>query len=413
MNILVVSESIYNKGVVYDLHKISEGLAVRGHKVFILDPGDKIGETNSFDQINRLGNVKGNVRLISPSLPSLTYNFFGFKNISKATNWFLNRKIRMEYLIYAFNQSKCDVVLLYSGIRLGPECVRLSKKRNIPVVFRNVDKLYNLTPNNLQQIISIYREHKTYQKIYSSLALTPSYRDYLIELGANPKTSIITPFPIDTRKFSPKNKSDYKTAGKIGVPKEFLSSKIIVFVGTFYEFGGLARLIISARDAVEQGLKFRLLLVGDGPIKEDLDRLVSQFNLNKYVHITGYLPFELMPQCINLAEVCINVFPVNARTNDIFSAKIIQYLACGKPVVSSNLSGIRRALSTEETGVIYQDDIDKVLLTAISLLNQEDVCKMIGKKGRGYVLNNHKVDLVLEIVEESLRSAHKSRLAPI
>ena len=408
MNILVVSESVWMRGVIYDLHIVAEGLASMNYNVYALDPGEIIGDGFEFQKVKRLSKSRKSIILISPRLLDRV-NIRRFRKMKKIFNSFFNRKIRSQYVKLAISTSNCDVILLYSGVRLGPEITRYARKHGIPVVFRNVDKLYNLWPTTIQQLMAMYREHVTYKRIDIALALTPNYRKYLIELGSPKENTRVIPFPIDTEVFSPKtlSASDKKIIASLGVPSSFFDSKLIVFMGTFYEFTGLIDLIHEAHERIQNGDKFKFLLIGDGPIRNKMEQLIKNYKLGKNVFITGYLNFDLMPTLINLAKVCINGFPVIRRTEDIFSAKIIQFLSCGKPVVSTSMPGIVNAIPSESSGVIYKEDLKTVLKTAIMLLQDEKKCEYLGKCGREFILMNNNAKLIVGQIAMELGSAYE------
>ena len=405
MKILVVSESMWNQGVVYDLHIIAEGLSARGHQIHALDPGSNLGSLDDSGKVTRLVDGLGFVNLISPRLHTTTFNFKLMKTSSRLLNVLMNKLIRKQYLKYAIQESQCELILLYSAVRLGPECVRLAKKLGIPVVFRNVDKLYNLYPTLTLQILALIREHKTYPYLTSTFALTPSYGDYMISLGAKAKDVRVVPFPLDTKDFTPLGREELKNIleeKSLPLPSYLFNAPLLVFVGTFYEFGGLEELIREAQIAHQANREFRILLVGDGPARKKLDGLILELGLAEVVYVTGYQPFELMPLYIGLSDVCVNVFPINSRTKDIFSAKIIQYLSCAKPVVSSALPGITRAVESANSGVVYVNSIKEVLSKAIELTDDAKECENLGRIGRQYVVANNSSESVLDLVETSL-----------
>jgi glycosyltransferase involved in cell wall biosynthesis len=109
-----------------------------------------------------------------------------------------------------------------------------------------------------------------------------------------------------------------------------------------------------------------------------------------------------MPNYIAIADICLNVWPINARTENIFSAKIIQYLSCGKPVLSSALNGITRALPESETGVTYFDDIQTLVEKLEQLSTKPDLVKQLGTLGRKYIEKNHSVKQIGLSVEKHL-----------
>jgi len=119
-----------------------------------------------------------------------------------------------------------------------------------------------------------------------------------------------------------------------------------------------------------------------------LKKLVVNLKLTENVVLTGFQPFDMMPQYINLADVCINPFVVNATTRDIIPGKIIQYLSCAKPVLATPLPRMVSLPSGQERGVVYSN-IDESAENTIKLLKDSEMARAIGENGYRYVKDNH------------------------
>lgn len=75
-----------------------------------------------------------------------------------------------------------------------------------------------------------------------------------------------------------------------------------------------------------------------GPAQTSLTRLQGRPN----VHLLGRKPHEDMPRYIQHFDVCLIPYRLDAFTNSVFPAKLNEYLALGKPVVSSDLPEVRQ-----------------------------------------------------------------------
>ncbi len=96
----------------------------------------------------------------------------------------------------------------------------------------------------------------------------------------------------------------------------------------------------------------------------------------------------MMPQFINMANICINPFKVTGATREIIPGKILQYLACGKPVLSTPLPGMTSFLKGPKEGVVYSS-LDEFAESTIKLLSDANTASAIGKNGYLWVKNNH------------------------
>ena len=77
--------------------------------------------------------------------------------------------------------------------------------------------------------------------------------------------------------------------------------------------------------------------------------------LEKDIIITGFVPQNIIPKYLALADVCINPFEINFVTNRILPTKILEYLACKKPVISTPLKGTVEIIPNEKYGVKYSN----------------------------------------------------------
>jgi glycosyltransferase involved in cell wall biosynthesis len=106
------------------------------------------------------------------------------------------------------------------------------------------------------------------------------------------------------------------------------------------------------------------------------------------VILTNFKPQHEIPKFISLADVCINSFEINKTTDSIIPIKILEYLACGKPVLSTPLKGTIALLPKEDFGIIYSP-YDSFVENLSDLLANTEKLEELGNKGLDYVIKNH------------------------
>jgi glycosyltransferase involved in cell wall biosynthesis len=90
----------------------------------------------------------------------------------------------------------------------------------------------------------------------------------------------------------------------------------------------------------------------------------------------------------------------------------MQYLACEKPVVATNLPGIRDILPDEMHGVVFSENTNELVRNTLELLENKERAEEIGMNGYKYVKENHDWDMIARkfegILEEQVdkRKAH-------
>jgi glycosyltransferase involved in cell wall biosynthesis len=173
--------------------------------------------------------------------------------------------------------------------------------------------------------------------------------------------------------------------GKLGIAED---DKVIVYVGTLFEFSGLDLYLKQFPAVLKEFPKAKLVIVGGGALLEKLKELVVGLKITGNVILTDFQPFDMMPQYINLADICINPFIVNMTTRDIIPGKVIQYLACAKPVLATPLPGMVSLLPSSERGVAYSS-INEFAENTIKLLRGTKATRDIGENGYRYVKDSH------------------------
>jgi glycosyltransferase involved in cell wall biosynthesis len=118
---------------------------------------------------------------------------------------------------------------------------------------------------------------------------------------------------------------------KYGLPERF-----VLYVGTIEPRKNLGRLMAALAQARAQGVPHHLVCVGPyGWSSRDLAGTIERLDLTRYVHFTGYVPFEDLPAIYNLGELF--VFP---SLYEGFGLPVVEAMACGTPVVTANSSSL-------------------------------------------------------------------------
>jgi glycosyltransferase involved in cell wall biosynthesis len=190
-----------------------------------------------------------------------------------------------------------------------------------------------------------------------------------------------------------------KARGELGLA---LNRNYICFVGMLERWQGVEYLIKSLPLILDQCPETRLLIVGDGPIKQELVELTKQNGVSDKVIFTGMVPYKKVPLYLNVGDVC--VAPKVRLKSGYSPLKLCEYLACQKPVVASRASGLE-ILEDCRGGILVEPEDPFELATAIvTLLKDRDLRKQMGENGRKYVLENQSWESVAKRVADVCQS---------
>jgi glycosyltransferase involved in cell wall biosynthesis len=159
---------------------------------------------------------------------------------------------------------------------------------------------------------------------------------------------IISPFGVDQQKFYPQDKNQ-QLIERYGLKQE---NKIVLSVGGLdkaHYFKGVKLLIQATTDLKEQMPNLRLLIVGDGDLKSNYEKLSHDLGVQDKVIFAGRIEDDDLSDYYNLADVFI--FPSFTRS-EAFGLVSLEAMACAKPIIVSDLPGVRTL--AENNGLIVK-----------------------------------------------------------
>ncbi|MFA4871786.1 MAG: glycosyltransferase family 4 protein [Patescibacteria group bacterium] len=193
-----------------------------------------------------------------------------------------------------------------------------------------------------------------------------------------PDKFVAIPNGIDENIFKPQTKDDgLRQKYNIG-----LADKVIIFVGGLdqqHYFKGVEILLKAVQD-IRGNIKIKLLLVGEGDLKEHYKKLALDLGINENVIFTGWIDNADLPKYYSLADIF--VLPSTASTES-FGIVIAEAQACGLPAVVSNWPGSRETLKDGETGLLIKPgEVNDLSEKLIRLLTDDELKKQMGESAQ-------------------------------
>jgi glycosyltransferase involved in cell wall biosynthesis len=196
----------------------------------------------------------------------------------------------------------------------------------------------------------------------------------------DPGKIVVLPNGIDISRFHPRSGDSLRA--RFNIPAD---SPVIGTVGRLSEIKQQHLLLRALAELAPVFPSAHLLLVGDGPLRQELQRLADGLDLGGRVHFAGY---QAEPESF-LAMV--NVFAISSRSEGM-PLSVLEAWASGLPVVASAVGGLPELIGSTGAGLLFPTGDVAALASRLSdLLADEQTRLNMGRRGRQVVEQSHSV----------------------
>lgn len=212
-------------------------------------------------------------------------------------------------------------------------------------------------------------------------------RDNLLAAGVAAEKIIVNPNGVDAQEFHP----DIGGA-RVRDELKIRADEILVgFVGTFGPWHGVLQLA-EAATRLDASARIKFLLIGNGSLRDEAERIVSAGGASERVIFTGAVAHERVPQLLDACDVLASPHVPLADGTPFFGSptKLFEYMAMGKAIVASRLGQIGDVLIDGETALLVEPGDVRELTEAIARLAQSrELRAKMGNAARRVVIENY------------------------
>lgn len=260
----------------------------------------------------------------------------------------------------------------------------------------------------IEAVMLSYLELSVAKKVDAVIAVTSGIKDILIEKGITKSKITVISNGANIDLFKPIDNiiAINELRQRYNISDNDL---VIIFVGNLHLWHGLIYLIKSAPNILKAVPDTKFLIVGDGQIKKELMNMTEKIGKSNKFIFTEAVPYKSVPLYINVSDVCVAPF-IRARNErlGLSPVKIYEYLACGKPVVASNVKGIGDLLRSSNSGIaVTPEDPNELADAIIKLLQNKQLREQMGVNGRKLVVNEYTWEITAKKTMEVFRNLLK------
>lgn len=346
-------------GVGVHIHTLSKELVKQGHEVYVITYPHK--DIKDIDGIHVIGTKGLNI----PGVRGLMFK----KNAKKA----------LENLL---EKEDIDIIHGHYIFPAGAAAVEVGNEHGIKTYVTahgsDMFEVYKKQPIMRSTIKNVLKRADVV------LAVSNALRHEIIATGVSgiaDKTRISWN-SVDIDKFSPDNNDSFK--------KEFkLEDKpIVLFVGNLIKRKNVDSLLEAKKIAYSD---YYLVVVGDGPLFKKLKKKVEDENIRDVIFTGSRNDVEnIIPSCDVL------VLPSYSES---FGLVLIEALACGKPVIGSNVGGITEIINDDVGLLVNPNKVSSIAGAIDNVVNDDNFRNALASNARNRAITFSKVNIPYDEVK--------------
>ena len=243
-----------------------------------------------------------------------------------------------------------------------------------------------LEGQNIRLFLTSILEYISFYFAKAVIVTNQSMQNYLS--NKYPKSKLIyLPNGVDVTQFKPLNAHKSLFTNRPASLTEKQSSITILYVGRLERQKNIYSLI-KALSLWRKRYKIRLIMIGDGSLKNGILKAVKKFKLS--YTIKSHIPFDQMPVIYQNADIFILPSLLEGQPKALLEA-----MACGLPCIATDLPGIKEFINNKELLIVKNDYLN--LSKAIELLINNPTLRIkLGINARDKICKDYNIEQLLK-----------------
>jgi glycosyltransferase involved in cell wall biosynthesis len=223
--------------------------------------------------------------------------------------------------------------------------------------------------------------------------------------GVDATRIVVSPMAVDPERFRPDPDAGARVRRELGIG----DGPVIGWAGTFRGFHGVEDLVEAFSRLDGSDPRARLLLVGAGPARENVEVLARRLRIEERVRFTDGVPHVEMPS--HLAAMDVAVASANPNVGFHYSPqKLREYLACGCAAIAPAIGEVPEAVTDGRDALLYRaGDVDDLESKLRELLDAPERRAALANAGREHVIATATWDVRLRDLLDSEAFAAATR----
>jgi glycosyltransferase involved in cell wall biosynthesis len=164
---------------------------------------------------------------------------------------------------------------------------------------------------------------------------------------------------------------------KYNIPQDAI---VLVTIARLFHLKGHKYIIESAKELAGRFENVIWLFVGDGILKDPLEKQIAAYGLSDKFRFTGLLPVEKMPLVIQSSDIL-----VHCSLREGLARVLPQAMLCGKPAISFDIDGANEVVNPDTGRLVEPKNVEQLTEVCAELIANENLRRKLGLAGREFV----------------------------
>jgi colanic acid/amylovoran biosynthesis glycosyltransferase len=182
----------------------------------------------------------------------------------------------------------------------------------------------------------------------------------------------------------------------------------ILTIARLVPFKGIEYSLRAVAEVAKKYEKLRYLIIGSGPLKEQLEELAINLGISEIVEFAGSLPTEEIMKRVTQSHIfLLSGIVAEDGSCEAQGVVLLEAQAAGMPVVSTKVGGIPESVLDGSSGfLVPQRDVNALAEKLLYLIEHPEIWAQMGRAGRAHVEANYDInklnDQLVELYEQIL-----------
>ena len=299
-----------------------------------------------------------------------------------------------------FEENKFDVVHTHSS-KAGIVGRYAARAAHVPVVVHTVHgQAFHPHEKWYRNFLYILLERLAARKCDKIYAVAQAMIDQCVaaKVAKREKYQVVYS-GMETTRFA-EAKRDPELRKRLGIPE---NARTIVTVARLFPLKGYEFVLPAAKSIIEKYPDTHVLVVGDGPMHDELEAKIAEAGLTGHFHFAGLVPPDTVADHLAQGEL---LWHLSLREG--LPRAVVQALACGIPAMGFALDGTPEVLENGVTGfAVTPESVDAVVEATSRLWDDDAFRRKMGEQGKRRVLEQFDWRRMAEILLAEYRELRR------